>query len=66
MANKLKEMRFKRMMTMAELSRRSGISRTTIWNIETKPDWDVNSGTMIALAKALDMTVNDIFFADGV
>lgn len=66
MANRLKEMRFRRMMTMSELSRRSGISRSTIWNIETNPKKAVTSGTMIALAKALDMSVNDIFFADTV
>lgn len=66
MANKLKEMRYKRMMSMSELARRSGISRATIWMIETQPDKVTTNKTMDALAKALDMKVNDIFFADSV
>lgn len=65
MANRLKEMRFKRMMTMSELARRSGVSRTLIWRIETKPDNNTSEKTMMALAKALDMPVTKIFFTKG-
>lgn len=62
MANRLKEMRYKRMMSMSELARRSGVSRTLIWRIETKPDNNTSEKTMVALAKALDMPVTKIFF----
>lgn len=66
MANKLKEMRFKRMLSVSELARRSGVSRTIIWKIETKPDNNTSEKTMMALAKALDMPVTDIFFVANV
>lgn len=66
MANKLKEMRYKRMLTMSELARRAGVSRTIIWKIETKPDNNTSEKTMMALAKALDMPVTDIFFVTNV
>lgn len=63
MKNRLKEMRYKRMMTKSELARRSGISRTTIWMLENNPEKAVTSDTMAALAKALEMPVERIFFA---
>ena len=66
MANKLKKVRFEHMLSMSELARRSGISRATIWEIETKPDKIVTSKTMDALAKALDTPVNAIFFTESV
>lgn len=64
MANKLKEMREKRMMSTTELARRSGVCRATIWKVETKPNYSTGEKVMVALAKALDMPVTDIFFAD--
>lgn len=64
MANRLKEMRFKRMMTMSELARRSGVSRAIIWKIETNRSKNVTANTMQALAKALEMPVTDIFFTE--
>lgn len=65
MANRLKEMRYKRMMSMSELARRSGVCRATIWKIENKPDNSPNEKTMRAVAKALDMPVTKIFFTKG-
>lgn len=62
MANRLKKIRYEKMLSQSELSRMSGISRQTIIRIETYPDKGVNSKTMFALAKALDVPVNDIFF----
>ena len=64
MANRLKEMRNKRMLTVSELARRSGVCRATIWKIETKPDNSPNEKTMTAIAKALNMPVTKIFFTD--
>ena len=65
MANRLKEMRYKRMLTMSELARRSGVSRATIWMLETRPDKVTTNKTMDALAKALDMPVSKIFFTNA-
>ena len=64
MANKLKEMRFRRMMSIEDLSRKSGISRTRIWQIETHRARNVTVNTMQALADALNMPINKIFFAN--
>ena len=65
MANKLKEMRYKRMLTISELARRSGLTRPVIWRIETDPKYNPRYSTMSALAKALEMPVIDIFFTDN-
>lgn len=65
MANRLKEMRYMRMLSMSELARRSGVSRATIWAIETKPDKAVTDKTMAALSKALEMPVQNVFFTSG-
>ena len=64
MTNKLKEMRYRRMMSASELSRRSGVNRQTIWKIENEPNKNVRSDTMLALAKALQMPITDIFFTE--
>ena len=66
MTNKLKEMRYHRMMSATELSRRSGVNRQTIWKIETGHTKDVRYGTMVKLAKALQMPITDIFFTPSV
>lgn len=66
MVNKLKELRYRRMMNASELSRRSGVSRQTIWKIEHEPNKKVRSDTMFALAKALDYQVSEIFFTQDV
>lgn len=64
MANRLKEMRYKRMLTVSGLARRSGLTRATIWKIENDKAKNVKTGTMEALAKALDMPVTKIFFTN--
>lgn len=66
MANRLREMRYKRMMSVTELARRSGVCRMTIWKIETKPENNTSEKTMKALADALNMPVTDIFFIHSV
>lgn len=61
MNNKLREFRIKRGMSVTELSRRTGLSRTAIINIE-KGKSNPLASTMNAISQALDKTVNDIFF----
>ena len=62
MGNKLKEAREAYGMTQEELSEKSGISRTTISGIENNQDKVTSTKTLLALAKALNTTVDRIFF----
>jgi len=53
-------------LTQAELAERSGISRVTINMIENNVSKNIKSSTMLAIANALDCSVDDIFFATSV
>lgn len=64
MNNKLKEIRLLKGMTQEELSIKSGVSRTTIVDIESGKKAVVTNLTLEKLAKALDFKVVDIFFRD--
>lgn len=66
MGYRLKEIREQAKMTQEELERRSGISRQTISAIENNTAKNVLVGTLLALAKALDTTVDKIFFEQAV
>ena len=66
MGNRLKEVRKEKGITQEELERLSGVSRQTISAIENNPDYQAKSGTLIALAKAMETTVDRIFFAEAV
>jgi len=48
-------------MTQEELSAKSGVSRQTICSLETGKSENVLVGTLAAIAKALDTTVDDFF-----
>ena len=61
MDNRLKEIREEKRITQEELAERSGVSRTTISGIENKTIQSTTSKTLIAIAKALDVTVEKIF-----
>jgi DNA-binding XRE family transcriptional regulator len=64
MGYKIKERREELRMTQEELSAKSGVNRTTISSIENGKADQVLTGTLIALAKALDTTVDKIFYPD--
>ena len=66
MGFKLKEVRKAKKMSQEELEKASGISRQTISSIENGKSTSVMSGTLIALARALDTTVDQIFFDEPV
>jgi len=68
MGFRVKEIREGRNMTQEELERKSGISRQTISAIENgkvKPG-DVKVKTLMAIASALDTTIDQIFFERAV
>lgn len=61
MALNLRAVREARGITQADLSRRSGISRQTIISLENDDTYNVTSKTLVALADALEVTVQDLF-----
>ena len=66
MGYRVKEEREKRNMTQEELAQKSGISRQTISAIENGNAGSVKIGTLLAIAKALGTTVDEIFFQEAV
>lgn len=62
MRNALKEIREKKGMTVLELSRKAGVSRQTIYNIEMNPAANISSFVMESIAKALGTKASNIFF----
>lgn len=61
MALNLRAVREARGITQSDLSRRSGISRQTIIALENDEEYNATSKTLVALADALGVTVQDLF-----
>ena len=66
MGFKLKECREKANMSQIELSKKSGVSRGTIISIETNSTKSTSTKVLEKLAKALGVSICDIFFAADV
>lgn len=66
MNNRVKEFRQNQGLSQEELSIKSGVSRPTISMIETNSLDNIESKTMLKLAKALNCDIGDIFFKENV
>ena len=66
MGCKLRQRREQMKLTQEELARKSGVSRQTISSIEQNENKSVSSRTLEKLARALDTTIGNLFFADSV
>lgn len=66
MGYRVKEIREQKNMTQEELERISGISRQTISAIENNEEYQAKVGTLLALAKALGTSVDNLFFQQAV
>lgn len=66
MGYRLKEIREEKGVTQEELAEKSGVSRGTISAIENGTSRATTTKTLVALARALETTVESIFFTDGV
>lgn len=66
MGYRLKEIREEKNMTQEELEKKSGVSRQTISAIENNDKYQAKVGTLMALAEALETTVDNLFFAKAV
>ena len=66
MGYKIKEVREAKKMSQEELAERSGVSRGTISALENGSTRTTTTKTLLKLASALGVTVDRIFFAEGV
>lgn len=66
MGNKIREYRKKKKITQAELAQKSGVSRVTISQLEAGIERNTSSKTLLSIAKALNSTVDEIFFTTSV
>ena len=61
MRYRVKELREERGMTQEELSRLSGISRATIWALETADDKATSTKTLAEIAQVLNVPIEALF-----
>ena len=61
---RIRELRQAKGVTQEELAERSGISRATIWALETNTEKVTTTKTLLSIAGALDVPVDDLFFDD--
>lgn len=66
MGYKIKEMRKSLDMSQEELAEKSGISRGTIVALESGTERTTTTKTLMALAAAMNVSVDQLFFADNV
>ena len=66
MGYRIKEAREARKMTQIELAEKSGVSRTTISGLENGTLRATTTKTLLNLARALETTVDHLFFEDAV
>lgn len=65
MGNKIKEVRQRVKMTQKELASKSGVSRTIISKLEQNAVQATTTKTLSKIARALGVTVDEIFFDEN-
>lgn len=63
---RIQEIRESKGMSKTELSKRSGVTRATIWNLETHEDAVTTSTTLEAIANALGVKPGELIFSEKV
>ena len=66
MGYKIKDLREARAMTQEELAEKSGVSRGTISALENEESKNATTSTLMKLAIALGVTLDELFFAPSV
>lgn len=66
MGYRIKEMRVRRRMSQDDLAKASHVSRATISGLESGRKTDVKTSTLLMICRALDTTVDELFFDEGV
>lgn len=64
MLYRIKELREEKNMTQNELSEKSGITRATLWRLETGEEETTTTKTLSRIAEALEVPVTALFYAD--
>lgn len=59
---RVRELREQRGFTQVDLARRSGITRMTIWKLENGERVSTSLATLSAIARALEVPTNELFF----
>ena len=62
---RVKELRTERVMSLRELSERAGVSKDTIWRLESGKSTNAHPATIRKLAKALDVEAKDLVKTGG-
>lgn len=65
-AYKIKEFRKKAGLTQVELATQAGVSRTVISGLESGTTTVTSTATLLKLAKALNVTIDELFFKEVV
>lgn len=65
-AYKIREFRKKAGLTQVELATIAGVSRTVISGLESGTTTVTSTSTLLKLAKALNVTIDELFFKDVV
>ena len=66
MGYRIKEAREKAGLSQSDLAEKAGVSRSIINGLETGRASVTTTTTLAKIAKAIGVSVDDIFFADGV
>lgn len=66
MEYRVRQIREEKKMSQEELEKKSGISRQTISAIENNRAGEVKIGTLMAIANALETTIDSLFFQKAV
>lgn len=66
MGYKIRELREEKRMTQEELAEKSGVSRVTISGLENGTDRATTTKTLQSIARALGVSVDQIFFSEVV
>ena len=66
MGYKIKEVRESLGMSKETLAEKSGVSRVTIWALETNPEYTTTTKTLLKIATALNCTIDALFFKENV
>ena len=66
MGYRIRELREARKMSQTELAQKSGVSRGTISALENNIVRETTTKTLLKIAKALDSTVDQLFFTHTV
>ena len=66
MKYRVKEIREEKGITQLELAEKSGVTRATIWKLETGESEVTTTKTLVSIAEALGVTVGELFSADSV